>query len=460
MAQTFFEYFRCPDSIVKFDLTGGVANGAGFFRFGRDVTCYGRSTISNPPQRCGPDLQDLAPFAAVYNGAIALPFEVDEIAKNLRYEFYAGHAGEEKTHLPPNPVVRNLYYFLRPLMPVHFRRILQRIVLRQKMHSPFPHWPVDRTVDLLFESLMGLAIRARSDEPIPFIWFWPDGAGAALILTHDVETEIGRDTCSTLMDLDDEFGFKGCFQIIPEKRYEVTQTFLEEMRTRGFEINVHDLNHDGNLFRNRGEFLRRVEKINRYAQEFRTSGFRSGALYRNVHWYNAFRFSYDMSVPNVAHLDPQGGGCCTIMPYFVGELLEIPVTAIQDYSLFNILNTYSIDLWKEQTQLIMGGHGLISIIVHPDYIIDRRARATYRALLAYLAQLRKRTPIWATLPLEIDRWWRLRREMKLVRQGDNWRIDGAGSERARIAYAQLKEGRLTYSFDSSGTTHLGGPSAV
>jgi hypothetical protein len=26
-------------------------------------------------------------------------------------------------------------------------------------------------------------------------------------------------------------------------------------------------------------------------------------------------FAYDMSIPNVAHLDPQRGGCCTIMPF-------------------------------------------------------------------------------------------------------------------------------------------------
>jgi len=85
-------------------------------------------------------------------------------------------------------------------------------------------------------------------EPVPFIWFWPDGAQAALILTHDVEAEGEKKFCSTLMDLDDEFGFKSSFQVIPENRYEVTGAFLDEFRKRGFEINVHDLNHDGNLF--------------------------------------------------------------------------------------------------------------------------------------------------------------------------------------------------------------------
>lgn len=444
MDQTFFEYFRCPEATVKFHLTGELVTGSGFFRFGKDVTCYGRSTASDPIPQYSAHLQDLSSATTLGKGKVGLPFDADEITKNLRYEFYAGYVDEQKTHLSPHPLIRDLYYLLRPLMPVPFRRILQRIQLREAIHNPFPHWPVDRTADILFESLMTLAIQARNNEPIPFIWFWPDGAEAAVILTHDVETKTGRDFCSTVMNLDDEFGFKSSFQVIPEKRYEVTETFLEEIRRRDFEINVHDLNHDGNLFRKRKEFLRRGEKINSYSQKFRTAGFRSGALYRNLYWYDAFRFSYDMSVPNVAHLDPQGGGCCTVMPYFVGKLLEIPVTATQDYSLFYILNTYSIDLWKEQTKLIIDGHGVISIIVHPDYIIDQQARETYRQLLAYLANLRNQAAIWATLPFEINRWWRLRRAMKLVRQGNEWRIDGVGNERARIAYAQLTNGRLTY----------------
>src|ERR1700688_3880691 len=92
----------------------------------------------------------------------------------------------------------------------------------------------------------------------------------------------------------------------------------------------------------------------------------------------SINISYDMSVPNVGHLEPQGGGCCTIMPYFVGNILEIPVTETQDYSLFHILNEYSIDLWKLQTETILQGNGLISLITHPDYLIGQKARSTYR----------------------------------------------------------------------------------
>src|SRR2546425_12755629 len=48
---------------------------------------------------------------------------------------------------------------------------------------------------------------------------------------------------------------------------------------------------------------------------------RRGFVPQKQEWFDALDFSYDMSVPNVAHLDPQRGGCCTVMPYFVGKNL-------------------------------------------------------------------------------------------------------------------------------------------
>ena len=163
-------------------------------------------------------------------------------------------------------------------------------------------------------------------------------------------------------------------QAVPEKRYEIPDEYVTAIRKRGFEFNVHDLNHDGNLYREHDEFLRRVQKINAYIRKYEARGFRSGAMYRNLAWYDAFEFSYDMSTPNVAHLEPQRGGCCTVMPYFVGNILELPLTTSQDYSLFHILNDYSIELWKEQIELIHKRNGLDQFH-YASRLSHRRARA-------------------------------------------------------------------------------------
>ena len=151
-----------------------------------------------------------------------------------------------------------------------------------------------------------------------------------------------------------------------------------------------------------------------------------------------------MSVPNVAHLEPQRGGCCTVMPYFVGKVLELPSTTVQDYSLFHILGDYSIDLWQRQCEAILAQNGLMTFITHPDYLIDPRAREVYEDLLAYLARLRSEQNLWVTLPGELDRWWRDRSQMTLVSDGGGWRVKGPGSERARVAYAVVKGDSVVY----------------
>jgi hypothetical protein len=303
---------------------------------------------------------------------------------------------------------------------------------------------VDCNVDAVMRQTLALLLRTSSIRRLPFIWFWPEGKSSCAVMTHDVEGPAGRTFCSELMSLDESFGIRSAFQVVPEERGATSQDLIDEFRARGFEVNVHDLNHDGYLFSDRARFLKRAAQINRYVRELGSRGFRSGAMYREQQWFDAFEFSYDMSVPNAAHLEPQRGGCCTVMPYFVGKILELPLTTIQDYSLFHILGEYSISLWKAQIDLIRSMNGFISFITHPDYLLESRARAVYVELLGHLKHLRDHAGVWLALPGEVDQWWRDRNEMTLVRRGDAWRIQGPSCDRARVAYATLDGDGVAY----------------
>ena len=371
---------------------------------------------------------------------VNLPFDVKEVVDNLRFEQYPSAGRNEQS--TANSLLAAAYYFVRPLLPVGVRKHLQRMRLKGWDRISFPRWPVDRTVDSLFELLMVLSLKSQKVESIPFIWFWPDGAPSSAIMTHDVEMARGRDLCCKLMDIDDAYGIKSCFEVVPEQRYDVPQSFLNSITQHGFELAVHDLNHDGRLFRNREYFKERVVKINCYGHKWGVDGFRAAVLYRRQEWFSDLEFSYDMSVPNVAHLDPQRGGCCTVMPYFVGNVLELPVTTTQDYTLFHILQAYNIDLWKTQIELIMEKHGLLSFIVHPDYATTAPERKVYEALLSHLAELRQDRGVWIATPGEVNRWWRQRADMRIVEDCGGVRIEGKGSERARIAYASAVGGRF------------------
>ena len=56
--------------------------------------------------------------------------------------------------------------------------------------------------------------------------------------------------------------------------------------------------------------------------------------------------------------------------------------------------------------------------------------------------------MWIPLPRELNDWWRNRNEMRLVKEGSAWQIEGPEKHRARIAYASLDGDRVIYNFDS------------
>ncbi len=439
LGQAVLDRYRCPEDCLHLCLSGELSYDRGYFQFGPNAICYGRSCDGVRRPRAESSLHDVLQDTKIDDGGVKLPFDPDEIIDNLRLERYRlGRLGGY------TDILKRIYYHLRPLTNRSMRRQIQKFWAGNWQKRPFPHWPVDTTVESICETLLLLSLRAQGIERIPFVWFWPNGARGCVLMTHDVETEAGRDFCPDLLDIDGSFGFKASFQIVPENRYAVPPKLLELIRSRGCEIGVHDLNHDGCLYDNREEFVRRAALINRYAREYDAKGFRAGMLYRRPEWYDALEFSFDMTMPNVAHLDPQRGGCCTVMPYFIGNILELPVTTVQDYTLFHLLNERSIALWKDQVELILKKNGLASFIVHPDYVQDHDTKAVYEELLKYLRGLGDQTPIWYALPSEIDSWWRARSKMSVVKDGNSWRIEGDGAESAVLAFAKDVDGKLVY----------------
>jgi hypothetical protein len=437
LSRALLERYRCPRNFFNFDLRGPLSSEETYFRFGPDTPCFGRTRIGAPSAG-----YDALSDVQVHDGRVNVPFDPGDIIDNLRLERYEIHGAQGDEFL--YSTLRRLYYLVRPLTTLALRKQIQKFHARSGRMRTFPKWPVDSSVEDMSERLLLLSMEANGVDKVPIVWFWPDGAKSCLMMTHDVEYAAGRDHCAELMELDNSFGIKASFEIVPEERYSVPESFLASLRERGFEIVIQDLNHDGRLFDDKEEFLRRAKIINRYAQRYGARGFRAAVLYRRPEWYKVFEFAFDMSIPNVAHLDPQRGGCCTVMPYFIGEILELPVTTVQDYTLFHILNEYSINLWKTQLNRIIAKNGLASFIVHPDYVIEPEARRVYLELLGHLRELRRQAGLWCALPSEVEIWWRNRSKMSLVADGSGWRIEGKGSERAVVAYAKRVDGNLIY----------------
>ena len=449
-SQRVFDHYRCPEALLDFSLARELSSDSSYFQFGPNVTCYGRLCEGDKARYVKSSRYDALNDIVIHDGAVFLPFDPDEVIDNLRLERYADSRRSSR-------ILRTAYYLLRPLTNLWIRKQIQRFHARKWRDFTFPRWPVDTTVESICETLLLLSMQAKGVDSVPFVWFWPRGAQGCVMISHDVEGKAGVDFCNELMDIDDSFGVKASFQIVPEERYVVASHLIDTISNRGFEVGIQDLNHDGRLFDNKEEFVRRAAIINQYARDYKAKGFRAGVLYRRPDWYESLDLSFDMSIPNVAPLDPQRGGCCTVMPYFIGKILEIPVTTTQDYTLFHVLNESSIDLWKTQIGLILKKNGLASFIVHPDYIIEKETKSLYEELLSHLKDLRSRNDIWFALPGEIDSWWRIRSQLRVERSGESWQIVGEGAESATLAYAKTVDGELVYEFatstESSVTSH-------
>ncbi|HVB56391.1 MAG TPA: hypothetical protein VNE63_08180, partial [Candidatus Acidoferrales bacterium] len=256
MHTALLDYFRCPEQFADLSVNGDLSSETGFFQFGQGITCYGQCAGGSPSRHAAHHLTDTVHGIRYGQGRLELPFDFTEVVNNLRYERYSSKFGPSLDPVTSGSAATRIYYFLRPVLPVPVRKYLQRARLSGWERIIFPRWPVDFTVESLMERVLALVLKSQGMTSVPFIWFWPNGAPSCAMMTHDVEGAMGRDFCDELMNLDDSAAIKSAFQIVPEARYKTRNGFLDSVRSRGFEVNVHDLSHDGFLFREREDFLR------------------------------------------------------------------------------------------------------------------------------------------------------------------------------------------------------------
>jgi hypothetical protein len=137
------------------------------------------------------------------------------------------------------------------------------------------------------------------------------------------------------------------------------------------------------------------------------TGFRSPATHRVFEWLAELPLDYDCSVPHSDPFEPVPGGCCSLWPFFIGEIVELPYTLPQDHTLFTLLGHRSISLWQEQLERIERRHGLVELLTHPDpgYLGERSKRALY---VEFLDAVVERPGLWKPLPRDVAAWWRQR----------------------------------------------------
>lgn len=327
------------------------------------------------------------------------------------------------------------YYALKPLIPRRLQLALRRAYAPRQARAQFPSWPLESSLVEHRDGQLLEQVRAAGGGPLPFVNWWPERKRAAAILTHDVEGPAGVANVMPVIELERRYGFVSSWNFVAEW-YPIPDGLFDAVRAAGCEIGLHGILHDGKLFSDRATFEANLPKIARYAQEWDVAGFRSPATGRNATWMHELPVEYDSSFPDSDPFEPQPGGCCSIMPFFFGDVVELPITLTQDHTVWEILRSPGIELWERKTEWLLANHGLVNIIIHPDYVVEQRYMDRYEAFLAYLAGL---DDVWHALPRDAARWWRERGGLSIA---DDSRVAGATSYDASVAYASERDGRL------------------
>lgn len=304
------------------------------------------------------------------------------------------------------PFVLASFYRAKRLIPRRLQLALRRRLIKRQGEPRFPRWPFESAgYDLLRLCLLE-ALLERNASAVRFPWFWPDGARAAVTLTHDVESEHGLPAALAVAEWEEAHGFRSSFNVVADW-YPIDAGCISELRERGHEIGSHAIHHDRSLFSSREEFERQLPLLAASAERFGAVGFRSPATHRVVDWLAELPFSYDCTMPHSDPYEPIPGGTGTVWPFMQGDVVEMPYTAPQDHTLFNLLGHRDGSLWKRQLEEIIGCAGLFQMLTHPDpdYLGSPLTGLAYRETLDAISC---HDDVWVALPKDVAEWWRRR----------------------------------------------------
>jgi len=346
---------------------------------------------------------------------------------------------EERWRRPSGGGLR-AFYGIKHVVPRRMQLAARRMLTPRQRSRAFPAWPYEHSLLRERADALTAALRARDVDRLPVVAPWPYGHRFAYVLTHDVEGTEGLRRIPDLLEVERRHGISSSFNFCGAW-YPVRDEDLQIVRDAGCEVGVHGMEHDGRLFASRRAFERQLPRIRAQMELWGAVGFRSPAMHRWGPWMHELPVGYDSSFPHSDPFQPQPGGCCDVHPFFFGDVVELPVTLDQDFTLFELLREPTIRLWTDKSRWVIRHHGLVNVIVHPDYMTPARLQH-YEQLLAFLTS---QPGGWHALPRDVASWWRARHSLRMEEAGDGTPVlKGPVTEGAVVAWASVTDGIIEY----------------
>jgi glycosyltransferase involved in cell wall biosynthesis/peptidoglycan/xylan/chitin deacetylase (PgdA/CDA1 family) len=245
---------------------------------------------------------------------------------------------------------------------------------------------------------------------------WPDGKEFALVLTHDTEGKKGRARVERLMNLEQRYGYRSCFNFVAKGDYDVSKELRNMLEQAGFEVGIHGLEHNEKLYASKVWFAAQAAEIRKCAQDWNASGFRTPLMLHRLSWLHQLGCEYDASTFDTDPFEPEPDGVRTIYPFWVpgmpdGGYVELPYTLVQDFTLFKVLREQDIEIWKRKIDWIAKRGGMALINTHPDYMCfeGKQARdeypvSYYEEFLQYV-ECKYKGRYWAAQPRDVARYY-------------------------------------------------------
>jgi hypothetical protein len=358
----------------------------------------------------------------------------DLSAQHYQHERYLGVSARRRSV--------SLYYAIKPILPRPLQLWLRRIYACRQAARVFPAWPIEPVLIEASHAQLRASLREDAGGQVSFIGYWPAPYRSAVVLTHDVEGPAGFASIRRLVEIERRYGFRSSWNFVAED-YVVPEGMFEWLRQTGCEIGLHGIQHDGKLFQSRAHFETDLPKIRSYMQSWGAVGFRSPATHRNSDWMHELGCLYDSSYPDTDPFEPQPGGCCSVLPFMFGDVVELPITMVQDHTLWEILRQDSTDVWRRKAAWIVANHGLVCVNTHPDYFTSERRFELYEELVAFLSE---QPGSWLALPRDVARWWKVRAALSCETGVGGAQIVGPEAARAQAWLACDEAGEIVFEF--------------
>ncbi|HZY60374.1 MAG TPA: hypothetical protein VFE56_11460 [Candidatus Binataceae bacterium] len=351
------------------------------------------------------------------SGMRALIEESEQHARHYLFEEYM-----EDHRRRPSRLLSG-YYTIKDLIPAALRHRLNSLAINSRPRPSFPDWPCEDALLQVWRRSLAALLGECGARDSWHLGFWPGDHKVCIVLTHDVESSLGLERMERMADLEERYGFRSAWNLALDQ-YPIDWSLIERLRARGFEFGAHGLKHDGRLFRSDRDFAELAPRLMKIAREHGLRGFRAPSTLRRAQWIPHLGFDFDSSFADTDIFEPQPGGTCSIFPFFLESVVELPYTLPQDHTLIHLLGRELLPTWIRKARWIASLGGMILTLTHPDYSGEGICLEAYEKLLDHLAQVEK---AWRALPSEVADWWRQRAEAELHMVGDEPVIGGRGA---------------------------------